>query len=173
MIPLMKNAFLNEFETKKALADFILKTERLSMDTKCAEFEKTFAQKQGRKEAILFNSGGSANLALLQALKNLGRLKDGDKIGFSSLTWSTNTMPIIQTAMIPVAIDCDPQTLNVMSKNLLERLKQTKLSALFLTNVLGFTGDLPQIKKICEENNIILLEDNCKSPRPSARKARS
>jgi CDP-6-deoxy-D-xylo-4-hexulose-3-dehydrase len=68
------------------------------MDTKCAEFEKTFAQKQGRKEAILFNSGGSANLALLQALKNLGRLKDGDKIGFSSLTWPTlnfSSIPII------------------------------------------------------------------------------
>jgi CDP-6-deoxy-D-xylo-4-hexulose-3-dehydrase len=45
MIPLMKNAFLNEFETKKALADFILKTERLSMDMKCSEFEKTFSKK--------------------------------------------------------------------------------------------------------------------------------
>lgn len=163
MIPLMKNAFLNEFETKKALADFILKTERLSMDMKCSEFEKTFSKKQERQEGILFNSGGSANLALLQALKNLGRLKDGDKIGFSALTWSTNTMPIIQTGMIPVAIDCAPDTLNVMSQNLLERLKQTKLSALFLTNVLGFTGDLPKIKKICSENDIILLEDNCES----------
>ena len=49
MIPLMKNAFLNEYETKKALSDFIMKADRLSMDAKCAEFEVVFSKKQGRK----------------------------------------------------------------------------------------------------------------------------
>ena len=114
MIPLMKNAFLNEFETRKALSEFILKSSRLSMDVKCFEFENAFSKKQEREYGVLFNSGGSANLALLQALKNMGRLKDGDKVGFSALTWSTNTMPIIQMGLIPVPIDCDPSTLNVM-----------------------------------------------------------
>ena len=68
----MKNAFLNEHETKKALAEFILKADRLSMDKECLNFEKKFSDYQERKESILFNSGGSANLAMLQALKNLG-----------------------------------------------------------------------------------------------------
>ena len=65
MIPLMKNAFINEYETKQALADFIMKAPRLSMDSACSEFERNFAAYQQRKDAILFNSGGSANLALL------------------------------------------------------------------------------------------------------------
>jgi len=163
MIPLMKNAFLNEFETKKALAEFIIKTEKLSMDIQCTQFEKQFAKKQGKKEAILFNSGGSANLAMLQALKNLGQIKDGDNIGFSALTWSTNTMPIIQLGMNPIALDCDPATMNVMAQNISDRLKTTRLKAIFLTNVLGFAGDLNNIKKLCEENNIILIEDNCEA----------
>ena len=163
MIPLMKNAFLNEFETRKALSEFILKSSRLSMDVKCFEFENAFSKKQERNYGVLFNSGGSANLALLQALKNLGRLKDGDKVGFSSLTWSTNTMPIIQMGLVPVPIDCDPTTLNVMSKQLEERISQVELKAFFATNVLGFTGDMDIIKKLCRSNNIILLEDNCES----------
>lgn len=163
MIPLMKNAFLNEAETKRALADFIMNAGRLSMDKNCYEFEKVFAKKQGRKEAVLFNSGGSANLAMLQTLKNLGKLKNDDNIGFSALTWSTNTMPIIQMGMNPVAIDCEPSTLNSMSFNLLERIKQTKLHAFFITNALGFTGDMDEIRRICLENAIILLEDNCES----------
>lgn len=163
MIPLMKNAFLSEYETKKALAEFIIKTEKLSMGVKCAEFEKQFAKKQNRKEGILFNSGGSANLVMLQSLKNLGKLKDGDNIGFSSLTWSTNVMPIIQLGMNPVAIDCDPHTLNVMSANLQERMKQVPLKAFFLTNVLGFAGDLDKIRDICAKNSILLLEDNCEA----------
>lgn len=163
MIPLMKNAFLHEHETKKALAEFILKANRLSMDKECALFEKKFSLYQGRKEAILFNSGGSANLAMLQALKNLGKLKEGDRIGFSALTWSTNTMPIIQMGLVPVAIDCDYSVLNVMSANLEKTLAEVDLRALFLTNVLGFTGDLDKIRSICEEKGVLLIEDNCES----------
>jgi len=163
MIPLMKNAFLNEYETKKALSEFILQAGRLSMDAECLKFERKFADYQGRKEATLFNSGSSANLAMLQALKNLGRLKDGDRVGFSALTWSTNSMPIIQMGLIPVAIDCDAQTLNVMSHNLGERLGQTEMQALFLTNALGFTGDIDRVRTVCQERNILLLEDNCES----------
>lgn len=162
-IPLMKSAFLEEEATKRALADFIVNAPRLSMDTQCFLFEKEFAKYQGRDDAILFNSGGSANLAILQALKNLGRLKDGDAVGFSALTWSTNVMPIIQLGMQPIIIDCDHTTLNVMSWNLEKRLSEQPLAALFITNALGFTGDLHAIKQICQEKNIILIEDNCES----------
>jgi CDP-6-deoxy-D-xylo-4-hexulose-3-dehydrase len=56
MIPLMKNAFINEYDTKQALAEFILRAPRLSMDEKCFEFEKAFAAFQSRSDAILFNS---------------------------------------------------------------------------------------------------------------------
>lgn len=163
MIPLMKKAFLKDRETREELSNFILNTEKLSMGGKCEEFENTFAKKQKRKYAILFNSGGSANLALLQALKNLGRLSDKEAIGFSALTWSTNVMPIIQLGMKAVVIDCDPSTLNTMSHHLEKTLTQTKLKALFLTNALGFTGNINHIQKICRKNNIILLEDNCES----------
>jgi len=163
MIPLMKNTFLHESDTKKALSDFILRTERLSMGSECLAFEKQFAAYQNSREAVLFNSGGSANLALIQSLKNLNFLKDGSKVGFSALTWSTNVMPIIQMNMIPVPVDVDVRTLNVMSDTLLERLESDTLDALFLTNALGFTGDLPQIRKICKEQDIILIEDNCES----------
>ena len=159
----MKNAFLNEFETKKALAEFIIQTDKLSMDVKCSEFEVAFSKKQGRNFGILFNSGGSANLALLQALKNLGRLKDGDNIGFSALTWSTNVMPIIQLGMVPVAVDCSVETLNIMSEQFLDRLKETEMKALFITNALGFCGDMQKIREICKAQNILLIEDNCES----------
>jgi len=163
MIPLMKNTFLNEYETKKELVDFILKAKILSMGEKCAEFEKAFAKAQGRKHCILFNSGGSANLALLQALKNLGLLKNGSKVGFSALTWSTNIMPILQLGMKPVPVDCEARTLNCMAANLAHTLKKTRLDAFFITNALGFTGDLGAIRELCKKNGVILLEDNCES----------
>ncbi len=163
MIPLMKNTFLNEYETKRELVDFILKAKILSMGEKCAEFEKAFAQKQGRKHCVLFNSGGSANLALFQALKNMGLLKNGGKVGFSALTWSTNIMPMIQLGMKPVPVDCEVRTLNCMAADLAGTLKKTKLDAFFITNALGLAGDLGAIRELCQKDGIILLEDNCES----------
>lgn len=163
MIPLMKSAFLNEPETKEELAKFILQSKKLSMDEQCARFEKEFAAFQDAKEAILFNSGSSANLAMLQTLKNLGKLAAGDKVGFSTLTWSTNVMPIIQLGLEPIPIDCEPSTLNVMSHQLKERLEDTQIRALFITNALGFAGDLDAIRQICNERQIILIEDNCEA----------
>lgn len=160
-VPLMRNAFIDEAETKKQLAEFILKADMFSMGKECEKFEKKFAEWQGCKYALLFNSGGSANLALLQSLKSLGKLKDGDKVGFSSLTWSTNVMPIIQMGMIPVPVDVDKNTANVMSWNIEERLKQTDLQAFFATNVLGYAGNLDKIKKLCNMKGIIFIEDNC------------
>ena len=163
MIPLMKSVFLNEHDTKEALSKFILKAKQLSMGEQVAVFEKEFAVFQGVKNAILVNSGGSANLAMLQSLKNLGRLKDGDKIGFSGLTWSTNVMPILQLGMQPVPIDCDRRILNAMAYNLKKRLNEIDLQALFITNALGFAGDLDTIREVCNGAKIILIEDNCEA----------
>lgn len=163
MIPLMKSAFLNEHETKEELAKFILRSERLSMGEQCAGFEKEFAAFQGAREAILFNSGGSANLAMLQTLKNLNKLRNGDRVGFSALTWSTNVMPILQLGLQPVPVDCESATLNVMSHQLKERLEDIEVQALFITNALGFAGDLEVIRQVCNERGIILIEDNCEA----------
>jgi CDP-6-deoxy-D-xylo-4-hexulose-3-dehydrase len=163
MIPLMKNTFFREYETKAALCKFLMKVDKLSMGEKCAQFEFEFAKMHERKDAILTNSGASANLIILQTLKNLGRLKEGNKIGFSALTWSTNVMPIIQLGFTPVAVDCEKDKLNVTSASLLQRLKETELHSFFITNALGFAGDLDEIQKICKAKNIILLEDNCEA----------
>lgn len=163
MIPLMKSAFLNEFETKQALIKFIEKTNRFSMGQECSKFEKNFSNFTDTQHGLLFNSGGSANLALIQALLNLGRLKPGDKVGCSALTWSTNIMPLIQLGLEPVPIDCNPSTLNTMSTDMKVHPDLKKLKAFFITNALGLAGDLHQIKALCKENNIILIEDNCEA----------
>jgi CDP-4-dehydro-6-deoxyglucose reductase, E1 len=163
MIPLMRNTFVEEHETRRRLAEFIVRAPRLSMDVECLAFEAEFAAYQGVSEAVLFNSGGSANLALLQALRNLGRLREGDKVGFSALTWSTNVMPILQMGLRPVPVDCSRKSLNVMASDVEATLREVRLDALFLTNVLGFAGDLEEIRAICEKQGVLLLEDNCEA----------
>lgn len=160
----MKSTFFEEEQTKKELCKFIMQADRLSMDKKCKEFEKEFSKFQKRKYSVLYNSGSSANLALIQALINLDKIHVYDKVGFSAVTWATNVMPLIQLGLDPVPIDVSLKTLNVSPKELNNTLKEhDDIKAFFITNLLGFCDDLKKIKNICDKNKIILIEDNCES----------
>lgn len=163
MIKLIKSTFYKEKEVKNKLYKFISNASQLSIGSECKKFENEFAKWQGRKYCVMVNSGSSANLAIVQALLNLGKIKKGDYIGFSAVTWSTNVMPIIQLGLKPVPIDIELDTLNVSSKKLIEKLNKYPIKMLFLTNLLGFCDDIDEIKKICDRKKIILIEDNCES----------
>lgn len=162
-IKLIKSTFQHEAQTKRELISFIKQADILSFSTQCQLFEKNFAKYQGRQHCVFVNSGSSANLAMIQALLNLGRLKRGDKVGFSALTWSTNAMPLIQLGLTPVPVDVELDTLNVSSRTLNNVLSKTKLKAFFITNLLGFCDDLDVIEQVCHQQNVVLLEDNCES----------
>src|SRR5574341_1238174 len=137
-IKLMKSTFYSEKAIKQKLIDFLVNAKQVSMGEKCLEFENLFAEYQGRKYAILFNSGSSANLALIQSLLNLGLISKSQEMAFSALTWSTNLMPIIQLGLSPVPIDVEIDTLNVSSCLLKHALEQhPDIRAFFITNLLG------------------------------------
>lgn len=164
MIKLQKSTFLYESDTKKKLCDFISDATNLSMGVECKKFEIAFAKKQKRKHAVFVNSGSSADLVLIQALLNVGTLKQGDIVGVSALTWATNIMPLIQLGLQPFLIDCEVETLNVSPSTFKESLKtQPNIKALFITNTLGHSDDIAAIAKLCQERGIIFLEDNCES----------
>lgn len=162
-IKLIKSSFYHEQETKDRLCEFIQGAEQLSIGKYCNRFESDFAQWQGRKYCVFVNSGSSANLALIQALLNLGRLKLGDKIAFSSLTWATNVMPIIQLGFVPIPVDIELNTLNISLETFKKALILNEIKALFITNLLGFCDNIDEIQLFCKENDILMLEDNCES----------
>lgn len=163
MIKLIRATFYKEKETKRKLVEFIRKADILSMHDECRQFEKSFAQKQGRKYALFVSSGSTANLALIQALLNTGKISRGDKVGFSTITWSTNVMPLIQLGLEPIPIDCELESLNISVKTVKASYAKDKFKALFVTNVLGFGGELNKIALFCKENKIVFIEDNCES----------
>jgi CDP-6-deoxy-D-xylo-4-hexulose-3-dehydrase len=162
-IKLMEHTFFDESKTKKKLINFISSANKLSMNKKVSEFEIKFSKIINHKYTTMVNSGSSANLTLIQSLRNLGLLKKNDNVAVSSITWSTTVMPLIQLNLNPIPVDINLKTFNCSSSNLLEVLKKHKLKAFFITNAMGFCDDINEIKKICKKRNIILIEDNCES----------
>ncbi len=163
MIKLIKSSFYNEEQTKKELCEFITNAQQLSYSKYCKQFESDFAKWQGTKYCVFLNSWSSANLAIIQTLLNLWKINKNDNVAFSSLTWSTNVMPIIQLWLNPIPLDVELNTLNVSIEKLKEIHKKNNIKVLFLTNLLWFCDEIDKIKLYCNENNIILLEDNCES----------
>ncbi|MCX6701634.1 MAG: aminotransferase class V-fold PLP-dependent enzyme [Candidatus Zambryskibacteria bacterium] len=163
MIKLIKSTFNKEKATKDALCKFIKQSKQLSIGKMCSEFESKFSRWQGRKYSVMFNSGSSANLALIQVLINLKKIKEEDSVGFSAVTWATNIMPLISLKLNPIPIDIELETLNISSKKVIEAYKKNKFKFLFITNVLGYCHDIDNIKEFCKKNNILLIEDNCES----------
>jgi len=159
LVPLVKESFYKEKTTKRKLINFIKNCDKFSMGEQTKQFEKSLAEFQNTKYCVYFSSGSAANLGLIQSLKNLGLLKNGDKVAISSLTWATNVMPIIQLGMIPVPIDIDIETLNISLEDLYSKYEMFGFKSIFLTNVLSFSCDMKKLTDFCDKNSILLIED--------------
>jgi len=151
--------------TKKDINSLIkwLKTyPRLTKGEKTLEFEAQFAKWIGTDYAVYVNSGSSANLLMVYALKYAGLLEN-NKIAVPTLSWATDLAPVIQYGITPVLVDCNLKNLSVDLKHLEKVFKEEKPDAFILVSVLGLSPDMDKIVELCEKYNVILLEDNCES----------
>ena len=128
------------------------------------QFEEEFSNYLGVKHCILTNSGSSANLLAISALTSpkLGerRLKPGDEVITTACAFPTTVNPIIQNNLIPVFVDVDVGTYNIMVEKI-ENALTKKTKAIFLTHSLGNPFNLDRILEICKKYNLWLIEDNC------------
>ena len=146
-------------EEEIAVAVEVLRTTNVTQGVKVKEFEQAFWP---HGHAVACNSGSSANLLAISALKASGRLKDGDEVIVSALSWSTTVFPLIQHNLIPVIVDCDPDTLN-MDMRQAERAIGPFTKAIMPVHVYGNPCDMKTLYSICHNYGLVLIEDCCES----------
>jgi CDP-6-deoxy-D-xylo-4-hexulose-3-dehydrase len=159
MIQLVKDTIDNKDIDQ--LVDWLKTYPRLTKGNLTLELEKKFAEWVGTKYAVFVNSGSSANLLMLYALKCC--LDKQLKIMVSSLCWATDLAPIMQLGMKPILIDCNLEDLSIDLTKLEQEIIYNKPDALLLVSVLGLSPNMDKIVDICNKHNVILLEDNCES----------
>ncbi len=126
------------------------------------KFEKRFAKKFGVKDALMVNSGSSANLVMIGALKKVLGWKDDDEIIVSPVGFPTTIAPIVQHGMKPVFIDIEFNSLN-FDVALIEDKITDKTRGIFVSPVLGNPPNMDILSDICKEYNIELIMDGCDS----------
>jgi len=146
-----------------SLIEWLGKYPRLTKGPVTLDLEKKWSKWLGVKNTIFCNSGSSANLLMLWALVEAGRIGRDAKIVVPSVAWATDLAPVIQLGMTPVLCDSNMEDLSVDLNHLETIFKETKPEVLLLVSVLGLVPDMQKILDLCSEHNVILLEDTCES----------
>ena len=126
------------------------------------QFEKAFSKQFNHESSLMVNSGSSANLVMLAALKDYYQWKDDAEIIVSVVGFPTTINPVLQNKLKPSFVDIQWSDLN-WNMELVERAISTKTVALFMSPVLGNPGDMELVSGLCKEYNIALILDGCDS----------
>ncbi len=131
----------------------------LTQSNQVQEFEREWSAWLGVKHSVLVNSGSSANLLTIAALREHYGLGE---IIVPTLTWVSDIASVIQCGFKPVFVDIDRRTLGMDNAQVVRKITpQTK--AVFLTHVLGYNALNQSLLDELEARKIPLIEDVCES----------
>lgn len=132
---------------------------KLTNGPKVKEFEDKWGEWLGTKYNLMVNSGTSANELTMLALKYL--YGHGEVI-VPPLTWISDVSSVVFAGLDLVFCDINMNNLSFDLDKLKEAINPNT-RAIFLTHVLGINGLSDELLEICENNNILLIEDVCES----------
>jgi CDP-6-deoxy-D-xylo-4-hexulose-3-dehydrase len=157
--PLMDNNITEEDILK--VIEFLKKNKKraFTQSEKVKKFELAWSRWLGVKFSVFVNSGSSANLLTLLAIKIL--YGTGEVI-VPALTWISDIASVIQNNFKPIFVDINPRTLCMDEKDIIKNIS-SKTKAVFITHAQGFNGLTQNLLNILKKKKIILLEDVCES----------
>jgi len=157
--PLMRNNILRE-DLDLVISYLQQEDPILTHNKNVRAFEDEWSQWLGVKYSIFVNSGSSANLLSMAALKI--RHPEGGEVIVPPLTWVSDVASVLQTGFTPIFADIEPTTLGMSTAKIFEKLS-SKTRAVFLTHAQGFDGLTDELIAECEKRDILLIEDVCES----------
>ena len=142
----------------------VVKSGNFTMGEEVQKYETDFANLVGAKYGVMSNSGSSANLLMLAALKYFkdSPIEDNDSIIVPAVSWSTTYFPVHQLGFKLSFVDINLDSLNIDIESVAESIN-ANTKAIFAVNLLGNPAELHKLCSIAQEHNLILLEDNCES----------
>lgn len=132
---------------------------KLTNGPKVEEFEQEWGKWLGTKYNLMVNSGASANELTLLAISHIFGYGE---IIVPPLTWISDISSVLFAGQKLVFCDINFKNLS-FDLNKLKKLINKNTKAIFLTHVLGINGLTDELIQICNENNILLIEDVCES----------
>jgi len=125
-------------------------------------FERGFSKKFNFVDSVMVNSGSSANLVMIAALKKYFDWQDDDEILVSVVGFPTTTSAIIQNKLRPIFVDISWSDLNWDVDEIQKKITP-RTRAIFSSPVLGNPYDFDRVLEICKSRKLEMISDNCDS----------
>ena len=137
-------------------------TPRLTKGDLTKELESKWARRMGTKYSVYLNSGSSAILLTLAALIHSKKIKN-NKIVVPALSWATDVSSPMILGMETILCDCNLEDLSCDLTHLEKIFKEESPSCFILVSTLGLVPNMNKIVELCNQYDVILLEDVCES----------
>src|SRR3989338_3820807 len=145
---------------EKEIINEVLDSGRLSEGAKVKAFEEKWANFIGSKYCVAVNSGTSALITGLYALKYLLKLEDKTKVITSPLTFIATVNSIVACGLEPVFVDIDKETFVMNVDELEKALKREKgVKVILPVHLMGYPADMNRINNLAKEYNLTVIED--------------
>lgn len=151
-----------DIDEKTSVLEAVLTGKWFSSGEYVYEFEKMYSEMFNLRYSLMVNSGSSANLIMISALKKHLGWRDGDEIMLSPVGFPTTLAPLIQNRLTPVFVDISLDDFN-FDVNLIEAKISSKTKAIFVSPVLGNAPDMDKLLSLAEQYKLELVLDNCDS----------
>ena len=126
------------------------------------KYEAKFSNWLGASNSVFVNSGSSAILLGLIALKLGGKLKN-NKIIVPDLSWSTDVSIPLILGLDTFLVDCNLYDLSADLDHLEQLFEEERPAAFVLVSLLGLVPNMQRIIDLCYKYDVLLIEDTCES----------
>lgn len=131
-----------------------LKSDLITCGPKVEELERKLCEITEAKYAVVVSNGTAA----LHVAAMAAGLKEGDEVIVSSITFAASANCVLYCGATPVFADVNPNTYNIDPESI-KKLITDKTKAVVAVDFTGQAVELDEIRAICKEHNLLLIED--------------
>ena len=144
--------WINEDDIKE-VAD-VLRSDFITCGPKVDELERTLEEYTGAKHAVaVSNCTAALHCACIAA-----GIGPGDEVITTAITFAASANCILYCGGIPVFADINEETYNISPASIREKVTE-KTKAIIAVDFTGQAVEYEEIRKICDEFNLIFIED--------------
>ncbi len=147
---------LDDSDEQEVLA--VLRSGRLALGARAAEFELAVARYVGVANAVAVSSGTAALHLIVRAL----RVGVGDEVIVPSFTFAASVNVLLYEGVTPVFADIEPETYNVDPADV-ERKVGPRTKALLAVDVFGHPAEWDALLEIAQRHGLRVIDDSCEA----------
>lgn len=134
----------------------VLRSDWLTTGPKIDEFERVISNYCGCRHGVAVSNGTGALEIAIQALD----LPRGAEVITTPFTFAATSNALLYNGLVPVYADISRETRNIDPADIRKKITD-KTRAILFVDYAGQPCDITEIRKICKEHDLFMVEDAC------------